>query len=95
MFKQLECEIFHRKYKIRKVNIENNLYTLQNKHIINVIIRINIYKLYKQFSYISYNYIKYLLQQNTLILIYQIIDFKEKQCVNCIKANIKQNLLLK
>ena len=61
----------------------------------NSTVRISVYNLYKHFSYISYNYIKCLLQHNVFVLTQKIINFNKKQCVDCIKVNIKQTALLK
>ena len=95
MFKQLECIIYYRQHEIRTIKLENNLYALRNTHYMNSTVRISVYNLHKRLSHISYNYIKCLLQHNTFVLIQRIMDFDKKQCVNCIKANIKQTALLK
>ena len=95
MFKQLEYIIYYGQHKIRTIKLENNLYVLRNTYYMNSVIRISVYNLYKCFSHISYDYIKCLLQHDTFVLIQRIMDFNKKQCVDCIKVNIKQTALLK
>ena len=68
MFKQTECIIHHKQCEIGTIKLENNLYVLRNTHYINSISGISVYELYKHLGHISYNYIKCLLQHNTLIL---------------------------
>ena len=68
---------------------------LRNTHYLNFISRISVYNLYKCLSHISYDYIKCLLQSNTSILLQKIINFDKTQCIDCIKANIKQTVLLR
>ena len=95
MFKQLECIIYYRQHKIRIIKLKNNLYVLRNTHYMNFVVGISVYNLHKQLSHISYNYIKCLLQHNTLVLTQRITDFDEKQCIDCVKVNIEQTVLPK
>ena len=95
VFKQTECIIYYKQYKIRMIKLENNLYALRNTHYINSMSRISVYELYKHLSHISYNYIKCLLWHNVSILSQKIIDFNKKQCVDCIKANIERTAIPK
>ena len=95
MFKQTECIVYHKQHKIGTIKLKNNLYALRNTYYLNSISRISVYDLYKHLSHISYDYIKCLLQSNTSILSQKIINFNKTQCVDCIKANIEQTVLLR
>ena len=86
MFKQTECIVYYKQYKIDTIKLKNNLYMLRNTHYLNSISRISIYNLYKCFSYISYNYIKCLLQSNILILLQKITNFNKKTIYKLYKS---------
>ena len=70
--------------------LDRNLYMIRNAYTLSMSNGLSIYELHRRLGHISYDYLKRLLKTNPTILKQQITNFDEKQCVECIKANIEQ-----
>ena len=73
---------------IRYIQMTSNLYIIYNNHLLKTMNELTIYNLHKQLGHISYNYIKQLLKEHPNVLKTKVTNYKEKECIECIKANI-------
>ena len=73
---------------IRYIQMTSNLYIIYNNHLLKTINELTIYNLHKQLGHISYNYIKQLLKEHPNVLKTKVMNYEEKECIECIKANI-------
>ena len=73
----------------------SNLYIIYNNHLLKTMNELTIYNLHKQLGHISYNYIKQLLKEHPNVLKTKVTNYKEKECIECIKANIQCTTILR
>ena len=80
---------------IRYIQMTSNLYIIYNDYLLKTMNELTIYDLYKQLGHISYNYIKQLLKEHPNVLKTKVTNYKEKECIECIKANIQCTTILR
>ena len=64
---------------------------IRNAYSLSMSNELSIYDLHHRLGHISYDYLKRLLKTNPSVLKQRITNFEEKQCVECIKANIERS----
>ena len=68
---------------------------LINQHRMNSVKVSSLYDIHRRLGHISYDYLKRLIKSDAGIVNAKIIDWEEKQCLECVKANITRSTIPK